>query len=112
MDTAIALLQRWYSNHCDGDWEHSYGVKIDTLDNPGWILTVDLIDTELSEYSLPRTRVDRSEIDWIQSEISDGRYIGCGGALNLEEIVLQFLDFAEGCSIGRQDARVPPLGIE
>lgn len=112
MNTAITLLQRWYSNHCDGDWEHSYGVKIDTLDNPGWILTVDLVDTELSECLLPRTRVDRSEIDWIQSEISDRRYIACGGAFNLEEIVLQFLNFAEGPCVGSPDARAPSLGIE
>ncbi|WP_414553985.1 immunity 53 family protein [Stenotrophomonas forensis] len=94
MDTAITLLQRWYTKHCDEDWEHSYGIKIETLDNPGWILTIDLIDTELSEYSLPRTRVDRSDADWIQSEISDRRYIACGGVLNLEEMVLQFLNFA------------------
>ncbi len=111
MDTTIALLQRWYSNHCDEDWEHSYGIKIDTLDNPGWILTVDLVGTELSEYSLPRTRVDRSEGDWVQSEISDGRYIACGGALNLEEIVLQFLNFAEGPCIDSKDARTDGVGL-
>ncbi|HEL7629468.1 hypothetical protein A7X93_17015 [Stenotrophomonas maltophilia] len=110
MDTAIALLQKWYSNHCDEDWEHSYGIKIDTLDNPGWILTVDLVDTELSEYSLPRTRIDRSAVDWIQSEISDGRYIACGGVLNLEEIVLQFLNFAEGPRVDSQDARTDGVG--
>jgi len=29
-------IQDWYRRQCDGDWEHSYGVKIETLDNPGW----------------------------------------------------------------------------
>jgi hypothetical protein len=95
MGTAISLLQKWYARHCDEDWEHSYGIKIDTLDNPGWILTVDLADTEFSEISLPRNRIDRSESDWIQSEISGRRYIACGGVFNLEEMVLQFLAFAE-----------------
>ncbi|WP_349985626.1 immunity 53 family protein [Stenotrophomonas sp. WHRI 8082] len=93
MDTAISLLQKWYARHCDEDWEHSYGIKIDTLDNPGWILTVDLDDTEFSERLLPRNRLDRSEADWVQSEISGRRYIACGGVLNLEEMVLQFLIF-------------------
>ncbi|MBD8696854.1 immunity 53 family protein [Stenotrophomonas sp. CFBP 13718] len=93
MDTAISLLQKWYARHCDEDWEHSYGIKIDTLDNPGWILTVDLADTEFSENLLPRNRVDRSEADWVQSEISGQRYIACGGVFNLEEMVLQFLTF-------------------
>lgn len=104
MDTAITLLQRWYAKHCDEDWEHSYGIKIDTLDNPGWVLTIDLIDTELSEYTLPRTRVDRSEVDWIQSEISGRRYIACGGALNLEEMVIQFLIFAGERGVDSQAA--------
>lgn len=94
MSTAILLLQKWYARHCDEDWEHSYGIKIDTLDNPGWILTIDLADTELSEASLPRNRVDRSEVDWIQSEISEQRYIACGGVFNLEEMVVEFLIFA------------------
>ncbi|QNR98348.1 immunity 53 family protein [Stenotrophomonas sp. 169] len=93
MDTAISLLQKWYARHCDEDWEHSYGINIDTLDNPGWILTVDLADTEFSELLLPRNRLDRSEADWVQSEISGRRYIACGGVLNLEEMVLQFLIF-------------------
>ena len=32
---ALYLLQRWYLERCDDGWEHSYGVRIDTLDNPG-----------------------------------------------------------------------------
>ncbi|WP_433925613.1 immunity 53 family protein [Stenotrophomonas nematodicola] len=94
MNTAISLLQKWYARHCDEDWEHSYGIKIDTLDNPGWMLTIDLADTEFSEVSLPRNRIDRSEVDWIQSEISQQRYIACGGVFNLEEMVVGFLIFA------------------
>lgn len=97
MSTAISLLQEWYSRHCDEDWEHSYGIKIDTLDNPGWILTIDLIDTELSGLSLSRHRLDRSDADWIQHEVSEQRYIACGGVFNLEEMVVQFLIFAGEC---------------
>lgn len=66
------------------------------MDNPGWILIVDLIDAELSECSLSMERVDRSDVDCIQSEISDRHYISCGGVLSLEGIVFQFLIVAEG----------------
>ncbi|MFT4639202.1 MAG: hypothetical protein ACI8T1_002526 [Verrucomicrobiales bacterium] len=38
---------KWYESHCNDEWEHQYGVKLETLDNPGWILTVDLIHTDL-----------------------------------------------------------------
>jgi hypothetical protein len=32
--------QHWYLEQCNDLWEHSYGVKIDTLDNPGWLLVI------------------------------------------------------------------------
>ncbi len=31
----LTWVQRWYLDQCDGEWEHEWGVKIDTLDNPG-----------------------------------------------------------------------------
>jgi Immunity protein 53 len=34
--------------HCDGDWEHSSGVSIGTIDNPGWSLDVELAETNLA----------------------------------------------------------------
>lgn len=37
-------LERWYVAHCDGEWEHQYGITIETLDNPGWTLTFDVGD--------------------------------------------------------------------
>ncbi|MDP8910052.1 MAG: immunity 53 family protein, partial [Chloroflexota bacterium] len=49
---------------CDGDWEHSYGVEICTLDNPGWSVKVDLQGTELKAGAFQRNEVHRSEDDW------------------------------------------------
>jgi hypothetical protein len=48
MDT-LQELQNWYQSHCDGDWEHSNGVRIGNLDNPGWSVMIDLVGTELAE---------------------------------------------------------------
>ena len=45
--SSLTRLQKWYHSMCDGDWEHCYGVKIDTSDNPGWIVEIDIIDTPL-----------------------------------------------------------------
>ncbi|MFN9911239.1 MAG: Imm53 family immunity protein, partial [Pirellulaceae bacterium] len=44
-------IEAWYRAQCDGDWEHSWGVKIGTLDNPGWSLEVNLVGTSLEEAS-------------------------------------------------------------
>jgi immunity protein 53 of polymorphic toxin system len=50
--TPIEFLQQWYAAHCDGGWEHQHGIKIGTLDNPGWRVTIDLTDTELQDVPL------------------------------------------------------------
>jgi hypothetical protein len=34
----LPRLSRWYAAHCSGEWEHQYGVSIQTIDNPGWLV--------------------------------------------------------------------------
>lgn len=40
--TAIQRIRTWFAGQCDGDWEHQNGVKIETTDNPGWSVKIDL----------------------------------------------------------------------
>lgn len=49
MNDDLRWLTDWYLSQCDDDWEHGFGVSIDTLDNPGWTLKIDLTDTELED---------------------------------------------------------------
>jgi hypothetical protein len=53
-DDNLSWLSQWYLSQCDNDWEHSYGVKIDTLDNPGWSLKIDLTDTTMQGRAFER----------------------------------------------------------
>lgn len=46
MPGVLDRLQSWYAQQCDDVWEHSHGIKIDTSDNPGWIVEIDLTGTE------------------------------------------------------------------
>src|SRR4030095_11402014 len=46
---ALAELERWYRARCNGDWEHSFGITICTLDNPGWSVSIQLTDTVLAQ---------------------------------------------------------------
>ncbi len=91
--TILEQLQTWYANECNGDWEHTYGVKIETLDNPGWLVAIDLRETDWDHQNVPRSVVERDESDWVQHEVSNGKFIGCGGPGNLEEILELFLKF-------------------
>ena len=93
MDT-LQELQRWYQSQCNSDWEHSYGVKIDTLDNPGWSVTIELSETDIADR--PFTEVQRLEhkTDWIHCRVRDHKFEGRGGPFMLEEVLRIFLAWA------------------
>jgi hypothetical protein len=93
MDT-LEWLQAWYLKQCDGDWEHGYGVKIDTLDNPGWIVSISLIGTELEGRTFNKISRDTSETDWIRCSLKDNSFEARAGPLNLREILDIFRKWA------------------
>lgn len=54
-------LQDWYASQCNGDWEHTYGISLSTLDNPGWSLKVDLTNTYLSDRRFDEVNIQGSD---------------------------------------------------
>lgn len=72
-------LQQWYQNECNGDWEHSFGIAIETLDNPGWLVSIDLEETPWAGTVIPLVRRDKSDSDWVQYEFADTKFKGGGG---------------------------------
>ncbi|MFF5225560.1 immunity 53 family protein [Dactylosporangium sp. NPDC000521] len=87
---ALTWLQGWYVTQCDGDWEHEYGVSIETLDNPGWSLRVDLQATAMDGLAFPKQEVHRSEHDWFIARLTGNRFEAFCGPLNLSEAIHQF----------------------
>ena len=57
----IDWLQNWYCSNCDGGWEHSYGIKIQTLDNPGWHVEIDLMETRVADKPFAEVAKDESD---------------------------------------------------
>lgn len=88
----ISRLQDWFGSECNEDWEHSYGFRLETLDNPGWTFEADLVETRWANVEIARQRVDRTDSDWLQFEISQGKYMASGGAFNLVEMLQKFFD--------------------
>jgi hypothetical protein len=74
MTDNIQKLQLWYRKQCDESWEHQYGVSIDTLDNPGWTVVIDLVDTDLQSMQMALIVEDRDEDDWLQLCFGTGLY--------------------------------------
>ncbi len=85
----IDWLQNWYAGQCDGDWEHEFGIKIETIDNPGWSITIDLTGTKLERLTIPHTLIEKSEDDWMGS-ITDNVFKGIGSPQKFNSILAVF----------------------
>ena len=82
MNSNLEFLQDWYSSNCDGDWEHSFGIKIETLDNPGWAITVDLENTEWEDLQFSESE-EFSENDWFNIGAKEKKLIAYGDSKKL-----------------------------
>jgi Immunity protein 53 len=38
----LEIIDAWFKTLVNGDWEHHNGIKIETTDNPGWMITLNL----------------------------------------------------------------------
>jgi hypothetical protein len=96
--SVLRELTAWYAAQCDGDWEHERGVKIETLDNPGWAVVVDLIGTPAHGRAFERvaTTSETDEEDWLHCEVKDDRFEGACGPKKLEDLLRRFLEWAAG----------------
>lgn len=98
----LEWLMRWYRTQCDGEWEHSYGVEIGTLDNPGWSLKINLTGTSLEGRAFEDVsfNVERSGEDpdasWYACAVRDLKYEAFGGALDLPRLIGIFREWVEG----------------
>ena len=98
-------LQVWYASQCDGDWEHSYGIRIETLDSadpklgrgapPGWFVTVELDDTELEDRPFAELKDNYDEeTAWMRCWRDGTSFKGACGPLRLGDVIEAFLVWA------------------
>jgi hypothetical protein len=91
---ALREIQTWYKSQCDGDWEHSWGVTIASLDNPGWSVTIDLTETNLADRPFDEVCQPEDKPDWIKCRVEDAKFVGYCGPLMLENLLGIFLRWA------------------
>lgn len=89
----LSALQEWYASVCDGDWEHSSGVRIETLDNPGWMLVVDLEGTPLHG-RLCGAGHESDGGGWITVASDGSAFVAACDPLSLEKAIEAFVEFA------------------
>ena len=112
----LSRLQMWYVVQCNGDWEHSSGITITSLDNPGWLVKIDLEGTALDnkefrtilknaspeflEQAMEKVQPPYTAAeplvkdDWMVCFIHNRKFEGAGDPAKLEKILSIFLDWA------------------
>lgn len=99
MDPATDLewLCDWFISHCDGDWEHEFGITIGTLDNPGWSFRVDLTGTGLSARSFVPREVEEEDGGWLRLWKDDTNvFHAAGSPTMLAAMIKAFREWASG----------------
>lgn len=88
-ESNITWLEQWYRRHCNGDWEHGHGVTIETLDNSGWKVTIDLAGTGLDGKPFSGPDIGRGEDgdDWLYAHMQGSVFEGYGGPAKLGAIL-------------------------
>src|SRR5262245_9042118 len=103
MASTLQRLCAWYRSQCDGEWEHHQGVKVGTLDNPGWWVEISLRGTPLESVPFDDHKdLYQHETEWIHCR-RDGQtfQIDCGSE-RLEAALQVFLDWVDSIEkVGR-----------
>lgn len=91
----LEWIENWYSSHCNGDWEHQHGIKISTLDNPGWSLEIDLGETPLEDLEFDWGLNEKSENDWLAISAKNNKFRAAGDPKKLGIMLSKFREIAE-----------------
>lgn len=96
MTDGLEFLQRWFNDQTDGDWEHGDGITIESLDNPGWYLTVGLTGTALEGRTVSRQERRDGEDSWLHFWSDGSRFEAACGPVGLVQAIEAFQQFVEG----------------
>lgn len=97
----IEELQRWYYAQCNGDWEHCFGIRIGTLDNPGWFVEIKIEETHLENVVYEKfsygvgEEAKESGDNWLLTKVENSMFIGEGGPHKLQEILKIFIEWSK-----------------
>lgn len=82
-------------NYCDGYWEHSYSIRIESLDNPGWHISIDLNETNIENLDIDYQLIENSPNDWYGFSIKDKVFNASGDPSKLEFLLNKFREIVD-----------------
>jgi hypothetical protein len=92
MNNTLRSIQDWYLRQCNGEWEHAHGITIETLDNPGWTVRIDLSGTPWEKSIWPTLDRQRAPDEWVFCAKDGAQFFGRGDPGKLDFILAYFLE--------------------
>jgi hypothetical protein len=92
---SLSALENWYAGQCNGEWEHGPGIRINTLDNPGWRVHIPLRETKKQDTVLAMVKLTRTQDDWIIYWVEKREFQFACGPKNLSEAIDIFVGWFE-----------------
>ncbi|EMO43853.1 Imm53 family immunity protein [Leptospira santarosai] len=89
-ETMFSWLMEWYQSQCDGDWEHEYGIEINTNGDRGWQVKIEVNFTELDGVVINHTLIQQGLNDWYSFSLKDGKFLAEGDPKKLSIILEKF----------------------
>ena len=91
----LEWLDEWYQRQCNGNWEHTQGMRLQSLDDPGWQLTIHLSGTSAVNTRPQRLRMVTRGGGWLACSIEAECFKGSGDPRKLEQIIGVFRRWVE-----------------
>jgi hypothetical protein len=91
----LEWLEAWYTNQCDGEWEHGWGIQMGTFETPGWYVTIELRKTKLEWKRTNWMQIGQNTPGWHAFRFTNGTFEGIGGPISLPSLLAEFRKVAE-----------------
>lgn len=98
----INWIQNWFKEQCDGNWEHDYSIKIETLDNPSWHVAINFSYTDLDIDNIDWKLYETAETNWVGFSVTNSIFNGSGDPLKLDLILNIFKLLTENKKIDNE----------
>jgi hypothetical protein len=91
----LKWLAEWLNSRANGNWEDSYGVTIESLDNPGWRIFIDLNETPYYKKNFSPVELDNGESDWLFCKVENDKFEAACSPLRLPDAIEAFKNWIE-----------------
>lgn len=94
MNDLLAGIEQWCVSHCNGVWENSRGIRIETLDNSGWPVEIDLAGTSLAGLDFESVRIEGTDVNWLHAWFGQENLRLTAERGSLREILQFFIEWS------------------